>query len=75
MKLARLAGSPIAIVKDKSPSCGLGSARGENPSTLAIGVTAAVFETNGITVSETGEDHPFQKENFVHLLKKVIAKE
>jgi len=50
LRLARSTGSSIAIMKDKSPSCGL-----QTPlKGRGIGVTAALFESEGIRMIEMG---------------------
>jgi len=67
--LARLFGSPLAIMKDRSPSCGLETPYCEKPSGLGIGVTAALFESRGIKVFELGRDDPFPSQDFLHFLK------
>lgn len=50
LKLARLTGATVAIMKDKSPSCGLRTPYCGKPSGFGIGVTAAFFESNRIKV-------------------------
>ena len=50
LRLAALAGATFAIMKDKSPSCGLRTPYCEKSSGLGIGVLAALFEMNNIKV-------------------------
>ncbi|UCF82373.1 MAG: DUF523 domain-containing protein [Desulfobacteraceae bacterium] len=50
LRLAALAGATFAIMKDKSPSCGLITPYCEKSSGLGIGVTAALFEMHNIKV-------------------------
>jgi len=45
LKIARLIGADMAILKSRSPSCGLGP---------VVGVTAALFLLNGIHLKEIG---------------------
>lgn len=58
LKLARLAGATIAVMKDKSPSCGLG-----------FGVTAALFESHNIKVFELGSSDTFPTPEFLELVR------
>ena len=46
----------IAIMKDKSPSCGLKTPYCEHPSGYGIGVTAALFKLYGISIIELGKN-------------------
>jgi len=48
LKLAEMAEARVAIMKDRSPSCGLLTPYCDTPSGTGIGVTAALFESNGI---------------------------
>ena len=58
LRLARLAGATIAVMKDKSPSCGLG-----------FGVTAALFESHNIKVFELGSSDTFPTPEFLELVR------
>ena len=69
LDLARLAGSFIAVMKDKSPSCGLQTPYCEKPSGLGIGVAAALFESSGIRIFELGSNDMFPTREFLELLK------
>jgi len=65
LKLARLTGATIAIMKDRSPSCGLQTPYCEKPSGFGIGVTAAFFESNRIKVFELGSSDAFPTPDFL----------
>lgn len=68
LNLARLTGTSIAIMKDKSPSCGLRTPHCEKPTGLGMGVTAALFESHGIKIFELGSDDTFPTRKFLKLL-------
>ena len=69
LNLARMAGSFIAVMKDKSPSCGLQTPYCEKPSGFGIGIAAALFETSGIKIFELGSQDVFPTPEFLELLK------
>jgi len=69
LKLAGLAGSSIALMKDKSPSCGLRTPYCEKPSGFGTGVAAALFETSGIKIFELGSQDVFPTREFLELLR------
>jgi len=69
LNLARLSASFIAVMKDKSPSCGLQTPYCEKPSGFGIGVTAALFESSGIRIFELGSNDMFPISKFLKLLK------
>ena len=71
LKLSRSAGSVIAVVKDRSPSCGLRTPYCEKPSGFGTGVTAAFFELHGITIYELKSDGLFPTPGFLELLKEI----
>lgn len=52
LKLARLTGATQAIVKDKSPSCGLNTPYCQTDAGYGLGVTAALLLNAGITIIE-----------------------
>jgi uncharacterized protein YbbK (DUF523 family) len=52
LKLAQLTGATKAIVKDKSPSCGLNTPYCDTDTGYGLGVTAALFLNAGITIIE-----------------------
>ncbi|MCJ7683421.1 MAG: DUF523 domain-containing protein [Desulfobacteraceae bacterium] len=69
LKLAEMAKARVAIMKDQSPSCGLLTPYCDTPSGTGIGVTAALFESNGIKIIELGADYPFPTKEFLALDK------
>jgi len=73
LKLARLTGALAAVTKDKSPSCGLHTPYCDKPS--GMGVTAALFASQGIRVFEMGRDDPFPNDAFWGFLNKLMPKE
>jgi len=68
VKLARTAGAEIAIMKDKSPSCGLQTPYCDKLSGIGIGVTAALFESTGIEMIELGPNDTFPTQDFQSLI-------
>ena len=66
--LARLSGSRLAIMKDRSPSCGLATPYVDTPSGQGIGVTAALFISRGIRIFELGREDSFPDQDFIVLL-------
>jgi uncharacterized protein YbbK (DUF523 family) len=52
LKLAQLTGATKAIVKDKSPSCGLNTPYCDTDTGYGLGVTAALLLNAGITIIE-----------------------
>jgi uncharacterized protein YbbK (DUF523 family) len=69
LRLARLAGSSIAIMKERSPSCGLKTPYCDKPRGMGIGVTAALFESEGIKIIELGANDTFPTPGFFQILK------
>ena len=69
LRLAGLAGSSIALMKDKSPSCGFRTPYCEKPSGLGIGVAAALFESSGMKIFELGSQDVFPTHEFLELLR------
>ncbi len=69
LRLARLAGTKIAIMKDKSPSCGLSTPYCEKPTGIGMGVTAALFRSQGIKIFELGPNDSFPTQDFLILLE------
>lgn len=70
LKLIQLAGVEIAIMKDKSPSCGLKTPYCEKPNGAGVGVTAACLRTSGIRIIELGSDDTFSFSNILKLMNK-----
>jgi uncharacterized protein YbbK (DUF523 family) len=71
VKLARIAGAKIAIMKDKSPSCGLRTPYCEKLSGIGIGVTAALFESREIKMIELGPDDSFPTQDFLEIMRRI----
>ena len=69
LKLAKMAEVRVAIMKGRSPSCGLLTPYCDMPTGTGIGVTAALFESNGIKIVELGVDYPFPTKEFLELDK------
>jgi len=70
LKLARLTGTSIAIMKDRSPSCGLQTPYCDKPTGMGIGATAALFESSRIKIFELGSNDAFPSEKFLRLIEK-----
>ena len=70
LKLAEMAKTGVAIMKDRSPSCGLLTPYCDTSSGTGIGVTAALFESNGIKIIELGADYSFPTKEFLGLTQK-----
>ena len=71
LRLARLTGILVAIMKDRSPSCGLRTAFCDKSMGRGIGVTAALFESEGIKIIELGSNDVFPSQEFWELMNKV----
>jgi len=67
--LARLTGSSLAIMKSRSPSCGLRTPHCEKAPGGGTGVTAAFFQSHGIKVFELDSGSPFPCSDFFELLE------
>lgn len=68
LKLARLTGAKKAILKDKSPSCGLKTPYCESPTGSGSGVTAALFILNGLKVMDIKPESDFPPPGFIEFL-------
>jgi uncharacterized protein YbbK (DUF523 family) len=68
LRLARVLGAYLAVVKDRSPSCGLITPHCENEKGSGPGVTAALFGREGIRLLEQGRGVPFFRNRFLKLL-------
>lgn len=71
LRLARLAGAKIAVLKGKSPSCGLNTPYCEKSSDSGMGVTAALFHLSGIITIDVDPVGHFPSANFLRLVKKI----
>jgi len=69
LKFAEMAKAGVAIMKDRSPSCGLLTPYCDTPSGTGIGVTAALFQSSGIRIIELGADYSFPTKEFLTLNK------
>ena len=69
LHLATLAGCTVAIMKDRSPSCGLRTPYCEDPSGFGRGITASLFASEGIRMIEPGSDGGFPAGAFLKLLE------
>jgi len=69
LRLARLAASPIAIMKVRSPSCGLKTPYCDKPGGTGIGVTAALFKSEGIKIIELDANDDFPNPEFFQAIK------
>ena len=70
-RLARLAGAKIAILKYKSPSCGIRTPYCEKSTDLGIGVTAALFDLSGIKLIEVGPKDRFPTPKITKLFEEL----
>ncbi|HDZ91364.1 MAG: DUF523 domain-containing protein [Deltaproteobacteria bacterium] len=67
LKLAEMAGVRVAVVKDRSPSCGPVTPHCDMPSGSGMGVTAALFQSKGIGLVELGAGFQFPPREFLDL--------
>ncbi|MBI5468337.1 MAG: DUF523 domain-containing protein [Deltaproteobacteria bacterium] len=51
LSIARLTGATAACLKERSPSCGVGSIKRDGVTVNGAGVTAALLEKNGVRVT------------------------
>jgi uncharacterized protein YbbK (DUF523 family) len=70
--LAKISGSPVAIMKNRSPSCGLMTPYCEKESGLGVGVTAAFFQSHGIRIFELDKDEAFPCGDFFELFNELL---
>jgi uncharacterized protein YbbK (DUF523 family) len=74
LKLARLMGAEIALLKDKSPSCGLFTPYCDMLNERGIGVTAALFNSSGIRTLEIGRSDDFPSQQFIALIEELYGR-
>ena len=74
LKLARLMGAKIAVLKDQSPSCGLFTPYCESLDKKGIGVTAALFDSSGIKTLEMGGSDYFPSQDFIRLFEEAYGR-
>jgi len=73
LRLARVFGAGIALLKDKSPSCGLSTPYCDRSDGSGMGVTAALLRSSGVELIELGKDDTFPTPGFFDLLKRVYG--
>jgi len=61
VRIAELSGVRLALMKDKSPSCGLNTPHCDKPEGHGIGVTAALLISRGFHVIELAKGSQFPK--------------
>jgi uncharacterized protein YbbK (DUF523 family) len=71
LKLAVLSKTAIAIMKERSPSCGLRTPYCDLLSGSGLGVTAALFKDQDIRMLELGPDDAFPTPGFSKLIKEI----
>jgi len=59
LRLAELSRAGLAIMKDRSPSCGIRTPYCETREGQGMGVTAALFQLHRIRIFELGSGDPF----------------
>ena len=71
LRIAHMTGAEIALLKDKSPSCGISvQDRSKNNKTIH-GVTAALLHSHGIRIIELNSGSEFPTPDFKTLLEEV----
>jgi len=71
LKLARLTRASVAVMKDRSPSCGIVTPYCENEKGMGPGVTAALFQQSGMEILEQGSESTFPVEKFYRMLEAI----
>jgi len=71
LSLARLTGAKIALLKDKSPSCGIWTPHCDKDTDSGMGVTAALLDFSGIKIVEVNPEDNFPPIYFLGLLRKI----
>jgi uncharacterized protein YbbK (DUF523 family) len=69
LRLARLTGAGIALLREGSPSCGLSTPYCEGKTGLGRGVTAALLHSSGIRVFGIIPEEDFPPPEFLEQLK------
>jgi len=64
LRLAELSRACLAIMKSRSPSCGIRTPYCETSQGQGMGVTAALFQVHGIRIFELGSGDPFPTTKF-----------
>ena len=68
LRLANLAGAKIALLRERSPSCGRSTPYCQTPSGTGPGVTAALFHASGIKVFGILPEEDFPSPDFLDLI-------
>ena len=68
LRLARLSGARVALLRERSPSCGVSTSYFESSGNSGIGVTAAILESAGIKIVELGPRRKISKTELTVLL-------
>ena len=68
LRLAHLAGAKIALLRERSPSCGRSTPYCQTPSGTGTGVTAALFHSSGIKVFGILPEEDFPSPDFLDLM-------
>lgn len=71
LSVARLVRSRIALLREKSPSCGLTTPYCEKSTNSGMGVTAALFRRSGIKTFDINPKEDFPPPNFLELLREM----
>ena len=71
LKVARLVESSIALLREKSPSCGLTTPYCEKSTDFGMGVTAALFHRSGIKTLDINPNKDFPSPNFLELFREI----
>ena len=74
LRLARLTGAGIALLKDRSPSCGIITPYCDKSGESGMGVTAALLSASGIQLLEINKVDEFPASEFNRLLERVYGK-
>ena len=72
LNLARITGARIALVKDRSPSCGIDTPYCESGTGSGPGVTAALLKSSGIEVLELAGDSVFPSPEFREAIERSL---
>ncbi len=72
LRLARLTGAEIALLRERSPSCGLSTPYCENKTGLGRGVTAALLHSSGMKVFGVLPEDDFPPLELLKLIKNGI---
>lgn len=71
LKVARLVRSSIALLREKSPSCGLTTPYCGKSTDSGMGVTAALFHRSGIKMFDINPNEDFPSPNFLELFREI----